>query len=58
MKNRTKMIIGGAAAGTLMAGAAAGLGAVVAARQGLKKFREHRLRELRGKTGLITGLSP
>ena len=55
MKNRTKVIIGGAAAGTLMAGTAAGLGVVLAARRGLRMLREHRLRELRGKTVLITG---
>ena len=55
MKNRTKVIIGGAAAGTLVAGAAAGLGTVLAVRSGLRRFREHRLRELRGKTVLITG---
>ena len=55
MKNRTKVIIGGAAAGTLMAGAAAGLGTVLALRSGLRRFREHRLRELRGQTVLITG---
>lgn len=55
MKNRTKIIIGGAAAGTLMTGAAAGLGAVLAARSGLRRLREHRLRELRGQTVLITG---
>jgi short-subunit dehydrogenase len=55
MKNRTKILIGGAAAGTLMAGAAAGVGAVLAARRGLRLFREHRLRELRGQTVLITG---
>ncbi len=55
MKNRTKIIIGGAAAGTLMAGAAAGVGAILVARRGLRMFREHRLRELRGQTVLITG---
>src|SRR6476661_7876253 len=55
MKNRTKILIGGAAAGTLIAGAAAGVGAVLAARRGLRMFREHRLRELRGQTVLITG---
>jgi short-subunit dehydrogenase len=55
MKNWTKVIIGGAAAGTLMAGAAAGLGTVLAVRSGLGRFRKHRLRELRGKTVLITG---
>src|SRR3954464_9722215 len=55
MKNRTKVIIGSAAAGTLMAGAAAGLGTVMAIRHGLRGYREHRLRELRGQTVLITG---
>src|SRR5438270_11653788 len=55
MKNRTKVIIGGAAAGTLLAGAAAGLGTILAARHGLRMLREHRLRELRGKSVLITG---
>src|SRR5579859_2364754 len=55
MKTRTKVILGGAAAGTLMAGAAAGIGTVMAVRHGLRRFREHRLRELRGQTVLITG---
>jgi short-subunit dehydrogenase len=55
MKSRTKVIIGSAAAGTLMAGAAAGLGTVMAIRHGLRRYREHRLRELRGQTVLITG---
>jgi short-subunit dehydrogenase len=55
MKTRTKVVIGGAAAGTLVAGAAAGVGAVLAARRGLRMFREHRLREVRGQTVLITG---
>src|SRR5438270_1949943 len=55
MKTRTKVVIGGAAAGTLVAGAAAGLGTVMAARQALRKYRSHRLRELRGQTVLITG---
>ncbi|HEV7520912.1 MAG TPA: SDR family NAD(P)-dependent oxidoreductase [Candidatus Angelobacter sp.] len=55
MKKRTKLILGGAAAGTVMAGAAAGLGAVLAARYALKTFRGYRLRGLRGQTVLITG---
>ena len=55
MKTRTKIVIGGVAAGTLMAGAAAGVGTVLAARQLLRKLRAHRLRELRGQTVLITG---
>ena len=45
MEKRTKWIIGGAAAGTLAAGAAAGLGAVLVARRGLENFRRRRLRE-------------
>jgi short-subunit dehydrogenase len=55
MENRTKMIIGGLAAGTLVAGAAAGLGAIMAGRAGLEKLRRRRLRELHGQTVLITG---
>ena len=55
MKAKTKVVIGGAAAGTLMAGAAAGIGTVMAIRHGLRMFRGHRLRELRGQTVLITG---
>ena len=55
MKRRTKILIGSAAAGTLVTGAAAGVGAVLAARHALKMFRGHRLRELRGQTVLITG---
>jgi short-subunit dehydrogenase len=55
MENRTKAIIGGVAAGTLVAGAAAGVGAIIVARRALEKFRLHRLRELRGQTVLITG---
>jgi short-subunit dehydrogenase len=55
MKRRTKIVIGGVAAGTMMAGAAAGLSAVLAARAGLQRLRRYRLRELRGQTVLITG---
>ena len=55
MKSRTKMLIGGAAAGTLLTGTVAGVGVLLAARKVLKKFRDRRLRELRGKTVLITG---
>jgi len=55
MENRTKMIIGGVAAGTLAAGAAAGAGAILLSRRALKKMRMRRLRELRGQTVLITG---
>ena len=55
MENRTKIMIGGIAAGTLLAGAATGVGTVMAAQRALKKFRRHRLRELRGQAVLITG---
>jgi short-subunit dehydrogenase len=55
MKKKTTIIIGGVAAGTLMAGAAAGVGAALAARSVLGKMRRHRLRELRGQAVLITG---
>ena len=55
MKAKTKVVIGGAAAGALLAGAAAGIGTVMAMRHGLRLLREHRLRELRGQTVLITG---
>ena len=55
MKNRTKLVIGGLATGTLVAGAAAGMGAILSVRYGLGKIRQHRLRELRGQTVLITG---
>jgi short-subunit dehydrogenase len=58
MENRTKLILGGVAAGTLVAGAAAaaaGVGAILAARGGLWKLRQRRLRELQDQTVLITG---
>ncbi|HZD95732.1 MAG TPA: SDR family oxidoreductase [Candidatus Sulfotelmatobacter sp.] len=55
MEKRTKAIIGGIAAGTLVAGAAAGVGAVIAARNFLEKVRRHRVRAMRGQTVLITG---
>jgi short-subunit dehydrogenase len=55
MQSGTKMMIGGVAAGTLLAGTAAGVGSIVAVRSVLRKFRSHRLRELQGQTVLITG---
>ena len=55
MQQRTKLIVGGIAGGTLLAGAAAGVGSFVAVRRGMEKLRRHRLRELRGQTVLITG---
>src|SRR5258707_10126204 len=55
MKNRTKIIIGGAAAGTLMAGRAGGVGVGLGARHVLEMFRSPRLRELGGQAVVITG---
>jgi short-subunit dehydrogenase len=55
MKNRTTRILGGIVTGTLVSGAAMGVGSIFAARYALKKYRSHRLRELRGQTVLITG---
>lgn len=55
MKKSTEIVIGGLAAGTLVAGATAGVGALIAARYVLQKVRRHRLRELQGQTVLITG---
>jgi short-subunit dehydrogenase len=55
MEKKTKIIIGGIAAGTLLGGAAAGVGAIMAARRVLEKLRQHKLHELRGQTVLITG---
>ncbi|HEY2498077.1 MAG TPA: SDR family NAD(P)-dependent oxidoreductase [Candidatus Angelobacter sp.] len=55
MKNRTRRIVGGIVTGTLVGGAAAGVGSIYAARFAMKKYRNHRLRELRGQTVLITG---
>jgi short-subunit dehydrogenase len=55
MSKKTTVIIGGVAAGALMAGAAAGVGAALAARSVLERMRRRRLRELRGQTVLITG---
>lgn len=55
MERRTKIMIGGIAAGTLLGGVTAGVASVLAARRGLEKLRQHRLRELRGQTVLITG---
>ncbi|HEU4417221.1 MAG TPA: SDR family NAD(P)-dependent oxidoreductase [Candidatus Angelobacter sp.] len=55
MQNKTKMIIGGLAAGTVLAGATAGVGALLVARHIFKTVRGRRLRELRGQTVLITG---
>src|ERR1051325_954752 len=55
MERRTKIMIGGIAAGTLLGGVTAGVASVLAARRGLEKLKQHRLRELRGQTVLITG---
>jgi short-subunit dehydrogenase len=55
MEQRTKLIIGGLAAGTLLAGAAAGVGTAIAIQRGRERLRRYRRRELRGQTVLITG---
>ncbi|MGC2698142.1 MAG: SDR family NAD(P)-dependent oxidoreductase [Candidatus Angelobacter sp.] len=55
MQKRTKIVIGGLAAGSLVAGAAAGVGALLAAKNVFQTVRNRRLRELRGQTVLITG---
>jgi len=55
MEQRTKLIIGGLAAGTLLAGAAAGVGTAIAIKRGGERLRRYRRRELRGQTVLITG---
>jgi len=55
MEQRTKLIIGGLAAGTLLAGTAAGVGSVLAVRRVAERLRRYRRRELRGQTVLITG---
>jgi short-subunit dehydrogenase len=55
MERRTKIIIGGVAAGTLLGGVAAGVGTVMAARGAMENLRRRRLRELQGQTVLITG---
>jgi short-subunit dehydrogenase len=57
MRNRDKLIVGGIAAGTLVAGAAAGIGAVLAGRRVFQEFQGRRYRDLRGKVVLITGSS-
>lgn len=57
MRTRNKVVIGGIATGTLLAGAAAATGAVIAGRLVLKQVRDWRGEELRGKTVLITGSS-
>src|ERR1051326_1121397 len=55
MEQRTKFIIGGPAAGTLLAGTAAGVGTAIAIKRGRERLRRYRRRELAGKTVLITG---
>jgi short-subunit dehydrogenase len=67
MKTAGKLVVGGLAAGTLVAGAALGLGAVFAGRRlvrELRNFREHGLdalglagEDLHGQTVFITGSS-
>lgn len=60
MKKRNKVILGGFATGTLVAGVAAGASAVLAARKTLRLFNEwqrQRGDDLRGQTVVITGSS-
>lgn len=55
MRNRNKAILGGIGAGVLVAGTAAGVGAVVAGRRIVREIRGRRNRDLRGQVVLITG---
>jgi short-subunit dehydrogenase len=55
MERKTKIMIGGIAAGTLLGGVAAGVGSLMAAQSAMEKLRRRRLRELQGQTVLITG---
>jgi short-subunit dehydrogenase len=59
MRTRHKVIVGGLATGTLVAGVAAGAVAVIAGRRALRLVREWQGRgdDLRGKTVVITGSS-
>jgi short-subunit dehydrogenase len=55
MRNRDKAILGGIGAGALVAGAAAGLGAIVAGRRIVREIQGRRNHDLRGQVVLITG---
>lgn len=55
MRNRDKAILGGIGAGALVAGAAAGLGAIVAGRRIVQEIQGRRNHDLRGQVVLITG---
>jgi short-subunit dehydrogenase len=60
MKTRNRVILGGFAAGALVAGTAAGIGAVLAGRRAfhvLRQVRGWRSDDLRGQAVLITGSS-
>jgi short-subunit dehydrogenase len=57
MKRRNKWILGGIAAGSVVAGAAAGVGTVMAARRTFRALERLRGDDLRGLTVLITGSS-
>lgn len=60
MRTRNKVILGGFTAGALIAGTAAGIGAVLAGRRALRVLRQVRdwgSEDLRGQTVLITGSS-
>lgn len=55
MRNRHKIVLGGIGAGALVAGAAAGLGAIVAGRRIIQEILSRRNHDLRGQVVLITG---
>lgn len=60
MRTRNKVVVGGFTAAALLAGTAAGVGAVLAGRQALRALREVRRwgsADLRGQAVLITGSS-
>jgi short-subunit dehydrogenase len=60
MRRRNKVILGGFATGTLVAGIAAGASAVLAARRAfhlVNQWQRHRGDDLRGQTVVITGSS-
>jgi short-subunit dehydrogenase len=57
MRTRNKAILGGLATGALVAGTAAGVGAVLAGRHILERIKNRRSSDLRGQTVLITGSS-
>ena len=55
MRAGSKIVLGGIAGGTLLAGAAAAVGAALAGRRVLNQIRNRRGDDLHGQTALITG---